>query len=964
MPRDGSGTFTLASGNPVVPNTIIETNWANPTLSDIAAALTDSVSASGQTTPNANLPMGGYRHTGVSDPTSRNQYATLGMMQDGRHQRAVISSGVNALVGSLVGGATSYSAGQLITFAPVADNTGPCTLSLNGIAPVSLISPLGNALGPGDLRLGNLYMAAYTGSAWRILFDLSVTGGAFRLQASVTGQDRPSSGTYPLLAVASVNSVSVPAGSGFVVPPGAQGSDLLIPVSWSAQTIVIAGITSSFSTTLAVNAAGAVNQFTGRPNASALRNHIILGYVEHVNGQVTSVHTAPALYGDDGYRMADLGILLQNQIVSGCIVSRNGAQPLQMDNAGGLVLSPGASPNAVSEPNYLTIPPATPISFRTLAGTSTLSAATSTAPVGNYDVGGVVTPIPGAGATTSVHRLYYIYGTYLWVYGQRTYPDFNTAMALLEQDRALYVPSNKLLDAVLLAEIVATKGTTDLAAPTTCAILNRGNVFYGVGVPGGISDAPSNGNTYGRRNGAWATTIAASAPNLTGDVVVTKTNPKIILNDSPTGVAEDTLTIQQAGVDWFSIGADVSDDKAYIRSFTPGSGLLRHTTVFDMVTGQWTFPDEVFATSPSLTDVTPGRLLPVGAFGLGAGSITPTADLNSLTAAGTYFADVGALNTPSASTAWVVQHYAAGASNAAAQFIIQMTDGATFVRTKNGGVWSAWSAAGGSGGGGTMQIQTFTASGTWVRPAGVNAISVLLVGGGQGGGGVKTSTNDDVAAGGGGGGGQVIRRTLAVTADVTVTVGAGGAGGVGSGIGGAQGWVAGSNGGDSSLAGGAVLVAKGGGTTGNGGGLGMSTTTGPAGGSGGGGGSSGDTRAVSVLGSTVFDTTAANYGINPGRTAGTGANTVSSSVGGRGVDGYGGGGCGGMCLSSVPTAVKGVDGGGTGASYTANTSTAGGNGTANTGGGGGGASSEGNGAIASANGGTGGSGLCVITWFE
>jgi len=48
MPRNGTGTFSLVSGNPVVTGTTIESNWANTTLSDIATTLTDSLSRSGQ----------------------------------------------------------------------------------------------------------------------------------------------------------------------------------------------------------------------------------------------------------------------------------------------------------------------------------------------------------------------------------------------------------------------------------------------------------------------------------------------------------------------------------------------------------------------------------------------------------------------------------------------------------------------------------------------------------------------------------------------------------------------------------------------------------------------------------------------------------------------------------------------------------------------------------------------------
>lgn len=47
MSRDVNGNYTLPSGNPVVTGTVIESDWANTTMSDIAQALTDSLSRSG-----------------------------------------------------------------------------------------------------------------------------------------------------------------------------------------------------------------------------------------------------------------------------------------------------------------------------------------------------------------------------------------------------------------------------------------------------------------------------------------------------------------------------------------------------------------------------------------------------------------------------------------------------------------------------------------------------------------------------------------------------------------------------------------------------------------------------------------------------------------------------------------------------------------------------------------------------
>jgi hypothetical protein len=57
MSRNGSGTYTLPAGNPVVTGTTISTTWANSTLNDIAATLTDSVAADGQTPMTGDLDL-------------------------------------------------------------------------------------------------------------------------------------------------------------------------------------------------------------------------------------------------------------------------------------------------------------------------------------------------------------------------------------------------------------------------------------------------------------------------------------------------------------------------------------------------------------------------------------------------------------------------------------------------------------------------------------------------------------------------------------------------------------------------------------------------------------------------------------------------------------------------------------------------------------------------------------------
>ena len=70
MSRNGSGTYTLPAGNPVVTGTTIASTWANTTLSDIQNALTQSIAADGQTPITGSLAMGNNKITGMGAATA------------------------------------------------------------------------------------------------------------------------------------------------------------------------------------------------------------------------------------------------------------------------------------------------------------------------------------------------------------------------------------------------------------------------------------------------------------------------------------------------------------------------------------------------------------------------------------------------------------------------------------------------------------------------------------------------------------------------------------------------------------------------------------------------------------------------------------------------------------------------------------------------------------------------------
>jgi hypothetical protein len=78
MPFNGSGTFTIVAGNPVVTGTVISSTVQNNTTNDFATGFTNCVTRDGQSAALSNLPMGGYKHTGAGAASSTGEYLLYG----------------------------------------------------------------------------------------------------------------------------------------------------------------------------------------------------------------------------------------------------------------------------------------------------------------------------------------------------------------------------------------------------------------------------------------------------------------------------------------------------------------------------------------------------------------------------------------------------------------------------------------------------------------------------------------------------------------------------------------------------------------------------------------------------------------------------------------------------------------------------------------------------------------------
>ncbi len=192
MSRDGSGNYSLPAGNPVGTGTTISSTVHNATMTDIASALTASIAKDGQTTPSANLPMGGYKHTAVANGTARDQYATVAQLQDYGAKLVGSVSGSDTITGTLTPAITSYATGLTVILPPAGTNTTAVTLALNGLAAKSIITSLGLTLYPGMLRVGNPAILVYNGTSFVLVSDNTATG---TFTATLTGCTTSPTGT-------------------------------------------------------------------------------------------------------------------------------------------------------------------------------------------------------------------------------------------------------------------------------------------------------------------------------------------------------------------------------------------------------------------------------------------------------------------------------------------------------------------------------------------------------------------------------------------------------------------------------------------------------------------------------------------------------------------------------------------------------------------------------------------------
>ena len=222
MARNGSGTYSLTSGNPVVTGTTISSSWANTTLSDIATALTNSIATNGETPVVANIPLAGYKLTGVGAATARTDAATLASIQDGTGVYVgTVGGTADAITLTPSPAITAYAAGQLFAFIASGANTGATTVNVSGLGAKSVTKAGTTALAANNILANALVEIRYDGTRFQLLTVKATNADVSGLGTAATQNTGTSGANVPLLDGNNVHSGTndfTGVNSGLVIP--------------------------------------------------------------------------------------------------------------------------------------------------------------------------------------------------------------------------------------------------------------------------------------------------------------------------------------------------------------------------------------------------------------------------------------------------------------------------------------------------------------------------------------------------------------------------------------------------------------------------------------------------------------------------------------------------------------------------------------------------------------------------
>jgi hypothetical protein len=271
---NGSGTFQInTTGQPVVAGTVISSTAFNSLTADLANGLSTAITKDGQTTVTNNIPMAGFKITGLGAATTGTDAARYSQIQGGT-DKLITVTGTDTLTGSLTPALTAYAAGNQFSFVVANTNTGAVTINIDGNGAKSITRTGSTALVAGDMVAGQVVLIEYDGTRFQLLngnsfTNLNVSGnetiggtltyGGVTLTNAVTGTGKMVLDTSPTIATPTVTNPTVTNYVESVVAIGTVTSSNTIALT--NGTVQTATLTASTACTFTMPTATAGKSF-------------------------------------------------------------------------------------------------------------------------------------------------------------------------------------------------------------------------------------------------------------------------------------------------------------------------------------------------------------------------------------------------------------------------------------------------------------------------------------------------------------------------------------------------------------------------------------------------------------------------------------------------------------------------------------------------------------------------------
>jgi hypothetical protein len=273
MPRNSSGTYSLPSGNPVVSNTLIQSTWANTTLSDVSTAMTDSLDRNGRGAMLAALK--NIDGTAVAPSITFSSEGTLGIYRVSAGVLGIAAAG--ALVLSISAAGLTFTNPLVL---PIGSATAPSVTFVSNTN-TGLYSPGTNQVALTTNGVGALFVSASQnvgiGGA-NALGKLQVIGGDVVIDNAANYSAKNSGGTASsIMALSSGNQLQFGNSGAVISMAWATGGATRLNLTNTAlqpSVIIVSAMSESMRTT---NDAGFISFYN---TASTTRT----GYIQANTG--------------------------------------------------------------------------------------------------------------------------------------------------------------------------------------------------------------------------------------------------------------------------------------------------------------------------------------------------------------------------------------------------------------------------------------------------------------------------------------------------------------------------------------------------------------------------------------------------------------------------------------------------------------------------------------------------------